>query len=223
MKNNKSFFILLAILVVILTGAWFLYDNLGSQFHTGGLALQETAAPIVTTTATTVPETAPSTTAATTAPETTSSTTAATTAPDTTADKAPNFTMTDLQGNSVELQDFFDKPILLNFWASWCGPCKSEMPDLEKAYQQYGDDIHFLIVNLTDGSRETVASASGYIQQEGYTFPIYFDTTTEGAIAYRAYSIPVTYFIGEDGVPIAYCNGAMDSKVLQQGIDLLLQ
>ena len=190
MKNNKSFFILLAVFVVILVGAWLLYDNLGSQFNDAGLAAQET------------------------------------TVPDSTADTvstAQNFTVTDLQGNPVQLQDYFDKPILLNFWASWCGPCKSEMPDLEEAYQQYGDDIHFLIVNLTDGSRETVASASAYIQQEGYSFPIYFDTSMEAAMAYQAYSIPITFFIGEGGVPIAYYTGAMSRDILQQGIDLLLQ
>lgn len=141
---------------------------------------------------------------------------------DGTAETAPNFTVTDLDGNPVQLQDFFGKPILLNFWASWCGPCKSEMPDLEEAYQKYGNDIHFLIVNLTDGSRETVASASAYIQQEGYSFPVYYDTSTEAALAYRAYSIPVTYFIDADGVPLAYYSGAMSREVLQQGIDLLL-
>jgi hypothetical protein len=97
------------------------------------------------------------------------------------------------------------------------------MPDLEEAYQQYGDDIHFLIVNLTDGSRETVASASAYIQKEGYSFPIYFDTSMEAAMAYQAYSIPITFFIGEGGVPIAYYTGAMSRDILQQGIDRLLQ
>ena len=193
MKNNKSLLILLVVFVAVLVSAWFLYDNLGNRFNDAGLAAQETTVPDATSDA------------------------AATVA------TAPNFTVTDSQGNPVQLQDFFGKPILLNFWASWCGPCKSEMPDLDEAYRQYGDDIHFLIVNLTDGSRETIASASGYIQQEGYSFPVYFDTTTEAAIAYRAYSIPVTYFIGEGGVPLAYYTGAMSRDILQQGIDLLLQ
>ena len=188
MKSNKSFFVLLVALAAVLTGAWLLYDNLGSQFNTAGLASQETTA------------------------ETTA----------TAAETAPNFTVTDLQGNPVQLQDFFGKPILLNFWASWCGPCKSEMPDLEEAYRKYGNDIHFLIVNLTDGTRETVASASDYIKQAGYSFPIYFDTTTEAAMTYQAYSIPVTFFIGADGAPIAYYTGAMSANILQQGIDLLL-
>ena len=69
----------------------------------------------------------------------------------------------------------------------------------------------------------TVASASAYIQQEGYSFPIYFDTSMEAAMAYQAYSIPITFFIGEGGVPIAYYTGAMSRDILQQGIDRLLQ
>ena len=193
MKNNKSFFILLAVLVVVLVGAWFLYDNLGSQFSTAGLVPQQTIAP-----------------------ETTGSTAE-------TVATVPNITVTDLQGKPVQLHDFFGKPILLNFWASWCGPCKSEMPDLDAAYRQYSDDIHFLIVNLTDGSRETVESASSYIRQEGYSFPVYYDTSGEAALAYQAYSIPVTYFISADGEPIAYYPGAMSRDILQQGIDLLLE
>ena len=193
MKNNKSFFILLAVLVVVLVGAWFLYDNLGSQFSTAGLVPQQTIAP-----------------------ETTGSTAE-------TVATVPNITVTDLQGKPVQLHDFFGKPILLNSWASWCGPCKSEMPDLDAAYRQYSDDIHFLIVNLTDGSRETVESASSYIRQEGYSFPVYYDTSGEAALAYQAYSIPVTYFISADGEPIAYYPGAMSRDILQQGIDLLLE
>ena len=188
MKKNTSFFILLAVLVAVLVGAWFLYDNLGSQFSTAGLAAEETAAEEAATAAAT----------------------------------APNFTVTDLHGNPVQLQDFFGKPILLNFWASWCGPCRSEMPDLEEAYRQYGNDIHFLFINQTDGSRETVASASAFIQQEGYSFPVYYDTSLEASTTYQAFSIPTTFFIGADGVPIAYCSGAMSSEIIQQGIDLLL-
>ena len=134
---------------------------------------------------------------------------------------APDVTITDGDGNPVNLQDYFGKPIILNFWASWCGPCQSEMPDLEAAYQEYGDEIHFLLVNLTDGSRETMDSAREYIAQAGYTFPIYFDTTLEATMIYGASSIPITYFIDAEGHMIARHIGALTWDLLQRGMELI--
>ena len=135
---------------------------------------------------------------------------------------APDFTVTDRDGNPVKLSELVGKPVILNFWASWCGPCKSEMPDLEAAYLQYGEDIHFMMVNATDGSRETVDTASSYIDGQGYTFPIYFDTTLEASMKYGASSIPLTYFIDADGNLIARAVGALDAASLQNGIEMIL-
>ena len=98
-----------------------------------------------------------------------------------------------------------------------------EMPDIEKAWQEYGDEIHFLIVDLTDGSQETVEKASTYIAEQGYTFPVYFDTAMEGAYGYSVTGIPVTYFIDAEGNFVAYYQSAMSADILQQGIDMLLQ
>ena len=138
------------------------------------------------------------------------------------ASVAPDFTVYDVDGNAHKLSDFRGQPVILNFWASWCGPCKMEMPDLEKAYQEYGDQIRFMLVDLTDGSQETVEKASSFIEAQGYTFPVYYDTAMEGAYAYGVSGIPVTYFINAEGTFEAYYQGAMTAEVLQQGIDLLL-
>ena len=138
------------------------------------------------------------------------------------ASEAPDFTVYDVDGNAHKLSDFRGQPVILNFWASWCGPCKMEMPDLEKAYQEYGDQIRFMLVDLTDGSQETVEKASSFIESQGYTFPVYYDTAMEGAYAYGVSGIPVTYFINAEGTFEAYYQGAMTAEVLQQGIDLLL-
>ena len=135
---------------------------------------------------------------------------------------APDFTVYDVDGNAYKLSDFRGKPVLLNFWASWCGPCQMEMPDIEKAYQDYGDEIHFLIVDLTDGSQETVEKASAFIAEQGYTFPVYYDTAMEGAYAYGVTGIPVTYFIDAEGYFKAYYQGAMSAEILQQGIAMLM-
>ena len=159
--------------------------------------------------------------------ETTTAETTYATEPATTDDgdpvdySAPDFTVYDIDGNPVNLSDFEGKPTILNFWASWCGPCKSEMPDLEEAYQEYGDVINFVIVDLTDGSSETVETASAYIESQGYTFPVYYDTDLDGATTYGVTAIPLTYFIDADGNLVAYHQGAMSADILSQGISLI--
>ncbi len=135
---------------------------------------------------------------------------------------APDFSVLDTAGNSVNLSDLVGKPVVLNFWASWCPPCKAEMPDFEEMYKQYGDRVHFMVVNLTDGTRETVDSAKAYVGAQGYTFPVYFDTTMQAANAYRVYSIPTTYFINADGTLLSYAEGMIDARTLETQLKRLL-
>lgn len=132
---------------------------------------------------------------------------------------APDFTVVDGEGNAVKLSDYAGKPIVLNFWASWCGPCQMEMPDFQEKYMQLGDEVVFLMVNMTDGARETIQSASDFIAQKGYTFPVLFDVNYDAATAYSVYSLPTTYFIDAQGNVIAKFSGAMSESVLQQYID----
>jgi len=134
----------------------------------------------------------------------------------------PDFTVLDWEGNESTLWEMRGKPVILNFWASWCGPCKSEMPAFEDAYQTYGDQIHFMMVNLTDGDRETVELAQRFIEDQGYTFPVYFDTTLEAGITYGASAIPITFFIDAEGYGVAYAQSALSRETLQTGIDMLL-
>ena len=134
---------------------------------------------------------------------------------------APDFSVYDAEGNEVKLSDFFGKPIVLNFWASWCSPCKEEMQDFEEAHLELQEEVQFLMVNLTDGSRETVDSALAYIEEQGFTFPVFYDTDTDAAQTYHVYSIPASFFIDAQGYAIARASGAIDRDTLKKGIDMI--
>ena len=135
---------------------------------------------------------------------------------------APDFTVLDMAGNEVHLSDCFGKPIILNFWATWCGPCKSELPAFNNMYEKYKNDVHFLFINLTDGSRETIDGVTQFMEDEGYTFPVYFDTTMEAATKYGAYSIPTTFLIDNEGIPVHSQMGAMPEETIEQLITTLI-
>ena len=135
---------------------------------------------------------------------------------------APDFSVEDINGNTVRLSDFLGQPVVLNFWASWCGPCKSEMPAFQALYDQYGDSVAFLMVNLTDGGQETRDTAKSFLAQSGYTFPVYLDTAYEAAIAYGVSAIPVTYFINSEGQLMAYGQSALSEASLLEGLSYIL-
>ena len=194
--NKKTLLILCLIFVALMLGAAGLYNALADDVQLGGLA-------------TTPPETQ-----APTQPEPEVTGTQPTEPP---ANIAPDFTMLDMDGNEVNLAEFFGKPIILNFWASWCGPCKMEMPEIQDFYEKYGENIHFLAVSVDD----SVDTAKAFIETEGYTFPVYFDTTSMGAYTYGASSIPLTFFIDAEGNLTAYYMGAMSADILQQGVDMI--
>ena len=213
MNNKKKTIILIALFVVLMAGASVLYNNLSKNYQPDTLLTENSNSDIDS---------------GNTASNETNSNTDATENTNQSEDSssenknlAPNFTVYDLEGNEVNLTDFFGKPIIVNFWASWCGPCKMEMPDFDAAYTTYKDEIVFLMVNMTDGSRETLEKASSFIADSEYTFPVYYDTEYSAAITYSVSSLPTTYFINADGELIAHARGAIDADTLQKGIDMI--
>lgn len=137
------------------------------------------------------------------------------------SNQTADFTVTDISGNSVRLSDFFGKPVVVNFWASWCSPCKNELPDFEKVYHEMKNDVVFLMVNMTDGQRETIAKASKFLENQGYLFPVYYDTDFSAADAYSVRSIPMTLFIDSKGTLITARKGMISEAALRKGISLI--
>ena len=136
----------------------------------------------------------------------------------------PDFTVYDAEGNPVQLSDFRGKPVVLNFWASWCGPCKREMPEFDKVYLEYDGtvDVEFMMVNLTDGMKETKEKAMQFVEEGGFAFPVYYDTDLDGMRTYGVQAVPVTYFINADGDLVTYIKGAIDAETLKKGIEICM-
>ena len=203
MSKNKTLLIIILAFVLLLGGAYLLYDRLSEDAAPEQLAVQggpsaepeqEQAGPVAGD-----PQEAEE-------PEKV---------------LAPDFTVYDLDGREVRLSDYLGKPVVLNFWASWCGPCKSEMPAFDEAWAELGEDIQFLMINMTSG-RETIENAVAFIDEQGYSFPVFYDTDADAAMTYGVYSLPTTLFIDAEGYGIAQAIGAIDKETLQRGIDMIL-
>jgi len=112
---------------------------------------------------------------------------------------APDFTAYDDAGNPVSLKDMRGKPVIVNFFASWCGPCKMEMPYFDEFYHQYGDQVTFMMVNLCAFGNDTKENGKKMVEQGGWTFPVYFDSDGDAALKYAIRSMPTTIFVSPDG------------------------
>ncbi len=132
-----------------------------------------------------------------------------------------DFTVYDETGKEYKLSDFKGKPIVLNFWASWCPPCISEMPHFNETYLKYKDKIHFLMINSTDGSRETLETAQAYLKDKNYSFTVLYDTKQYASYTYQVSSLPTTYFIDKDGYLVVHAKGAIDQETLNTGINYI--
>ncbi len=112
---------------------------------------------------------------------------------------APDFELNTLQGQSIRLSDLYGKPIVVNLWASWCPPCKAEMPTFEKVYQQYANQ-GFTILAVNASNQDSLADAQAFVQANELTFPILMDTQGRVSQLYDLRSLPTSFFIGRDGI-----------------------
>ena len=134
--------------------------------------------------------------------------------------RAPDFVVLNQDEEEVRLHDYLEqgKPVVINFWTSWCPSCVAEMPDFESVYQDLGQDVVFMMVNLVDGQRETMESGAEFVEEGGYTFPLYFDVTGEAATAYGVQFLPTTVFINRNGVMVNVKVGRLSEAGLRSEI-----
>lgn len=136
---------------------------------------------------------------------------------------AVDFTFTDRDGVEHRLSDFYGKPIIINFWATWCPPCQAELPYFDAASKFYQDKIQFLMVDLVDGSYETEDSTIQFVEENRYSFPLFFDSYGEGSDAYEITAIPLTVAINSHGQIVTTHLGSMTQEELMELINQLLK
>lgn len=136
---------------------------------------------------------------------------------------SPNFTIEDMEGNIVSLDDFKGKPVFINFWASWCGPCRDEMPFIDEAYQKYKDQIGFLMINEIETEKKKLSSVESFMQEFNLSFPVLLDRQSKVADLYKVYGYPTSYFINSNGTIIKMVPGGMFKSDFDKLIQILLQ
>lgn len=113
-------------------------------------------------------------------------------------DEAPNFQLRDLAGNTVSLSQLRGKVVLLNFWATWCGPCRIEMPAMEQLYRSYSRKDFEILAVSTDAQGAAVTRP--FQQEMGFTFPIVHDADYRVGLMYGARSLPMTFMVDRNGI-----------------------
>ena len=128
---------------------------------------------------------------------------------------APSFTLPTLAGDSVALADLHGQPVVLNFWARWCGPCRAEMPELQRLHERLGE-AGVVVLGVNQG--ESPETAAVFLQTLGLNFPVALDQRTGVSQQYLVNSLPTTFFIDLDGVIRNTFIGPMSDAVLAQNL-----
>ena len=190
--KSKKLIVTLCVFIGVLLVAGVLYSRMSGQVQSQGIVTTVTEAPaedVQDNTEATQPETVP----------------------------AADFTVKDFDGNDVKLSDYFGKPIVLNFWAYWCGPCQREMPEFNARYEELGGDVVFLMVHVDPDTTQ----GRSYVVANGFDFPVVYDEKGQAAATYGITSFPTTFFIDAEGNLQGYYIGIMNAELLQMGIDTI--
>jgi thiol-disulfide isomerase/thioredoxin len=121
--------------------------------------------------------------------------------------RAPDFVLLNLEGKEVSLGDLGGRPVLINFWATWCPPCREELPVIQATYQN-SDDLAVLGVNFQEG----LTNVKPFVEKEGLTFPVLLDEEGRVATMYRTRGLPTSFFLNPDGIITAVHIGPMTAN-----------
>ena len=137
--------------------------------------------------------------------------------------------MEDQFGNVHRLDDYKGKVIFLNFWATWCGPCRNEMPEIQMLYEEYaaqGENAEVAVIGVAgpgmggEGSREEITA---FMEENGYTYPVLMDETGEMFSYYGISAFPTTFMIDRDGNVYGYVSGQLTEDIMRSIIDQTLE
>lgn len=135
--------------------------------------------------------------------------------------RAPNFILPTLDKRELSLESFQGNPVLINFWASWCPPCRMETPDLMALYQKYGDRIGFIGINVTN--QDDVENVYDFVKQYQVTFPIALDHSGEVSRQYKLLAMPTSYVLDQHGVIVFKKTGIVTKPEIEQVFEQLLK
>ena len=137
--------------------------------------------------------------------------------------------LTDQFGNTHTLSDYKGKVIFLNFWATWCGPCRNELPDIQKLYEEYsaqGEDAEVVILGIAGpgiGQEGSAKEIAGFMEENGYTYPVLMDESGEMFTQYGISAFPTTFMIDKEGNVYGYVPGQMTEDIMRSIIDQTLE
>lgn len=131
-------------------------------------------------------------------------------------EEAKDFTLENLKGEKISYSSLKGKTVFINFWATWCPPCKIEMPDLNKLYEKYKDDKDIVVLTINVG--ESKDQVEQFIKQNNFEFPVLLDSNSNVALDYKAMYLPTSVLIGKDGKVINYRSGAMSLEQMEEFI-----
>jgi cytochrome c biogenesis protein CcmG/thiol:disulfide interchange protein DsbE len=137
--------------------------------------------------------------------------------------QAPDFSLSTLSGETITLSELRGQPVLINLWATWCPPCRAEMPDMQAIYETY-QERGFLILAINATYQDSRASAAAFVQEYGLTFPVLLDTSGETARQYQMRALPTSFFVDREGIiQEVVVGGPMSPALLQVRVENLLK
>lgn len=126
-------------------------------------------------------------------------------------------------GDATPLTKLADgRPLVINFWATWCPYCIDEMDDFQAIYDDYSDRVAFAFVDATDGNRETIEDAKAWVESHSYTLPFYYDIQRQAVAAFGIGAFPTTVVVAPDGEILAISSGRIDDALMRSALDSLL-